>query len=172
MIDIQDLWTKARDQLKDQPDVLSDDEIKVIINDRLHVVTTNLGTISRHNQNETLFDLMMLVFDSLTEHREAVLNIYGAYDFSSSLICQVQSQCLAAIDQWHETLDLHWTFGRYMQNLLFLCALLYAASVWKEDISPDNSKVMAKIDELISWINSSKSAPFDLLEKIKSKLVV
>jgi membrane protease YdiL (CAAX protease family) len=54
---------------------------------------------------------------------------------------------------------------------LFLCALIYAAVVWKDDTSADNSKVMAKIDELIGWLNASKSAPFDLLEKVKSMVM-
>jgi hypothetical protein len=64
-------------------------------------------------------------------------------------------------------LGLHWDVGRYVQNLLFLCALIYAANVWKDDTSADNSKVMAKIDEMIRWMKATKTAPLDVLEKLK-----
>jgi hypothetical protein len=110
---------------------------------------------------------MMLVFDSLTEKRVCVLNIWNASSLDPKCICEAQSQIIAAIDGWHQQLNLHWNTARYVQNLLFLCALMYAAAVWKDDTSADNSKVMAKIDELIGWLNASKSAPFDLLEKVK-----
>ena len=46
-----------------------------------------------------------------------------------------------------------------------------AEAVWKDDTSADNSKVMAKIDELIGWLNASKSAPFNLLEKVKNMVM-
>ena len=163
MLDINAIWEKAANQ-----EELNFEEIQALINDRLWIVTDRLATVSRHNNNETLFDLMMLVFDSLTEKRETVLNLWNSSSLSPQLICEGQSQIIAAIDSWHQELNLHWSTARYVQNLLFLCALIYAAAVWKDDTSPDNSKVMAKIDELIGWLNASKSAPFDLLEKVKS----
>ena len=147
------------------------EEIQALINDRLWAVTDNLSTVSRHNTNETLFDLMMLVFDSLTEKRGIILNLWDSSSLNPQLICEGQSQIIAAIDGWHQELNLHWNTARYVQNLLFMCALIYAAVVWKDDTSADNSKVMAKIDELIGWLNASKSAPFDLIEKVKNMVM-
>ena len=164
MVDIEAIWEKAT---QDQAAVTVD-EIQALINDRLWQVTDNLATVSRNNTNETLFDLMMLVFDSLTEKRACILSLWDAQNLSTKLICEGQAQVLAAIDTWHQELELNWDAARYAQNLLFMCALIYAANVWKDDTSADNSKVMAKIDEMISWLNASKSAPFDLLEKVKS----
>lgn len=167
MLDINIIWEKAQ---KQSPE-LNTEEIQALINDRLWAVTDQLSTVSRHTTNETLFDLMMLVFDSLTEKRESILNLWNSSFLNPKLICEGQSQVIAAIDSWHQELNLHWNTGRYVQNLLFFCALMYAAIVWKDDTSADNSKVMAKIDELISWLNASKSAPFDLIEKIKAKIM-
>ena len=167
MLDINALWEKAGVQ----PNALSASEIQALINDRLSTVTDKLSSVSLHNKDETLFDLMMLFFDSLTEKRNTVFDLYSSCSFETSLICDMQSQILSAIDNWHQELSLHWPFGRYVQNLLFFCALIYTVNVWKDDISPDNSKVMAKIDELIRWINSSKSAPFDLIEKLKNTIM-
>lgn len=155
MLEIHTIWNKA-----ENGEILTNAEIQVLINDRLLAVTDKLSTVSRHNTDEVLFDLMMLVFDSLTEKREAILNIWNSDFLNSDFICEAQSQIIVAIDSWHEELNLHWNTGRYVQNLLFLCALIYAAVVWKDDTSPDNSKVMAKIDELIRWLSASKSAPF------------
>lgn len=166
MVDIKAIWEKATLD----PSTVTPDEIQALINDRLWQVTDNLLTVSRNNTNETLFDLMMLVFDSLNEKRACILSLWDSQSLSTKLICEGQSQALAAIDTWHQELELNWNTARYVQNLLFLCALIYAANVWKDDISPDNSKVMAKIDELISWLNASKSAPFDLLEKLKGMI--
>lgn len=167
MLDINTLWEKA----KNDSARITPSEIQALINDRLSFVTDNLSTVSVQNKNETLFDVMMLFFDGLSEKRKAVLDLYNSCALNSSLICQAQAQIITAIDHWHNELNLHWTIGRYVQNLFFLCALIYAANVWKDDTSADNSKVMAKIDELIRWINSSKSAPFDLMEKIKSTVM-
>lgn len=166
MLDINAIWEKAINQ-----GVLTSEELQALINDRLWVVTDSLSTVSRHNTDETLFDLMMLVFDSLTEKREVILTLWNSSSLNPQLICEGQSQIIAAVDSWHQELNLHWSTARYVQNLLFMCALMYAATVWKDDTSADNSKVMAKIDELISWLNASKSAPFDLIEKIKNMVV-
>lgn len=167
MIDINAIWKKA----EQHPSNLTTDEIQALLNDRLWMVTDNLSTVSRGNTNETLFDLMMLVFDSLTEKRACILKIWDSNSLNSRLICEGQSQILAAIDGWHQELNLQWNTARYVQNLLFLCSLIYATAVWKDDASTDNSKVMAKIDELIGWLNASKSAPFDLIEKVKSMVM-
>ncbi len=166
MLDVNAIWGKAANK-----EELSSDEIQVLINDRLWAVTDNLSTVSRHNTNETLFDLMMLVFDSLTEKREIILNLWSSSSLNPQLICEGQSQIITAIDSWHQELNLHWNTARYVQNLLFMCALIYAAAVWKDDTSADNSKVMAKIDELIGWLNASKSGPFDLIEKVKNMVM-
>jgi len=164
MVDIEAIWEKATQD----PAAITVDEIQALINDRLWQVTDNLATVSRNNTNETLFDLMMLVFDSLTEKRTCILGLWGTQSLSTKLICEGQAQVLATIDTWHQELELNWDAARYVQNLLFMCALIYAANVWKDDTSADNSKVMAKVDEMIGWLNASKSAPFDLLEKVKS----
>ncbi len=166
MLDVNAIWEKAGNQ-----EELTPEEIQALINDRLWAVTDNLSTVSRHNTNETLFDLMMLVFDSLTEKRGIILNLWDSSSLNPQLICEGQSQIIAAIDGWHQELNLHWNTARYVQNLLFMCALIYAAVVWKDDTSADNSKVMAKIDELIGWLNASKSAPFDLIEKVKNMVM-
>ncbi|MEI7493947.1 MAG: hypothetical protein WCJ92_05055 [Alphaproteobacteria bacterium] len=167
MLDINAIWEKA-----EQPSPeLTFEEIQALINDRLWAVTDQISTVSLNSANETLFDLMMLVFDSLTEKRTCILNLWNASSLDPKCICEAQSQIIAAIDGWHQTLNLHWNTARYVQNLLFLCALMYAAAVWKDDTSADNSKVMAKIDELIGWLNASKSAPFDLLEKLKGMVM-
>ena len=167
MLDINIIWAKAEQPTPE----LTFEEIQALINDRLWAVTDQLSTVSLSNTDETLFDLMMLVFDSLTEKRACILNIWNTSSLDPKCICEGQSQIIAAIDGWHQTLNLQWNTARYVQNLLFLCALMYAASVWKDDTSADNSKVMAKIDELISWLNASKSAPFDLLAKVKSMVM-
>ena len=167
MLDINTIWEKAA---QPSPE-LTFEEIQALINDRLWAVTDQLSTVSLNSTNETLFDLMMLVFDSLTEKRACILNIWSTIALDPKCICEGQSQIIGAIDEWHQTLNLHWNTARYVQNLLFLCALMYAAAVWKDDTSADNSKVMAKIDELIGWLNASKSAPFDLLEKVKSMVM-
>ena len=167
MLDINAIWEKAA---QPSPE-LTFEEIQALINDRLWAVTDQLSTVSLHSTDETLFDLMMLVFDSLTEKRTCILNLWNAIELNPKCICEAQSQISAAIDGWHQQLNLPWNTARYVQNLLFLCALIYAAVVWKDDTSADNSKVMAKIDELIGWLNASKSAPFDLLEKVKSMVM-
>jgi hypothetical protein len=166
VLDISAIWEKAANQ-----EELTTNDIHALINDRLWVVTDNLSTVSCHNRDETLFDLIMLVFDSLTEKREVILALWNSRSLSPQLICEGHSQIIAAIDSWHQELNLHWNTARYLQNLLFMCALIYAAAVWKDDISPDNSKVMAKIDELIGWLNASKTAPFDLIEKVKNMVI-
>ncbi len=167
MLDICAIWEKA-EQMESE---LTFEDIQVLIHDRLEAVTGKLSTVSRHSENETLFDLMMLVFDSLTEKRTCILNIWNSQSLSTKLVCEGQSQILTAIDGWHQELELHWNTARYVQNLLFLCALIYAATVWRDDTSTDNSKVMAKIDEMIRWLNASKAAPFDFLEKLKGMVV-
>ena len=59
----------ASDAIKD----LTANEIQLLINDRLATVTDNLATVSPHTQNETIFDLIMLFFDSLNEKRQTIL---------------------------------------------------------------------------------------------------
>lgn len=164
MLDIEAIWESAESDAVS----VTPEEIQALINDRLWYVTERLETVSRNTVDEALFDLMMLVFDSLTEKRGCILGLWDTQKISDQLICETQAQVLAAIDTWHQRLEIHWNAGRYVQNLLFLCALIYAASVWKNDTSADNSKVMAKIDEMIRWMKASKTAPFDLLEKLKS----
>ncbi|MCE2716359.1 MAG: hypothetical protein ACK4V2_03585 [Pseudomonadota bacterium] len=163
MLDIEAIWEKA----ESNPSAITPEEIQALINNRLWYVTERLETVSRNNVDEALFDLMMLVFDSLTEKRACVLSLWETQKLSDQLICETQAQVLTAIDGWHQTLGLHWDVGRYVQNLLFLCALIYAANVWKDDTSADNSKVMAKIDEMIRWMKATKTAPLDVLEKLK-----
>lgn len=163
MIDIKAIWEKAEHDTS----TITAQEIQVLINDRLWYVTEHLETVSKNNANETLFDLMMLVFDSLTEKRKSILNLWNSQKLSDQLICETQAQVLNAIDTWHQKLGIHWDIGRYMQNVLFLSALIYATTIWKDDTSADNSKVMAKIDEMIRWIKAAKSEPFELLEKAK-----
>lgn len=163
MLDIGEIWARA----ECDPISVTPEEIQTLINDRLWFVTERLETVGRNNTDETLFDLMMLVFDSLTEKRACILALWTAQKLSDQLICETQAQVLAAIDTWHQTLRIHWEVGRYVQNLLFLCALIYAGSVWLDDTSADNSKVMAKIDEMIRWMKTAKAAPLDLVEKLK-----
>ncbi len=171
-LSLQDtLWYNAVIIAEANQEELMPEELQALINNRLWAVTDKLSMVSRHNPDETLFDLMMLVFDSLTEKREIILNLWDSSSLNPGLICEGQSQIITAIDGWHQELNLHWNTARYVQNLLFLCALIYAAVVWKDDTSADNSKVMAKIDELIGWLNASKSAPFDLIEKIKNTIM-
>ncbi|MCX7342818.1 MAG: hypothetical protein NT128_01555 [Proteobacteria bacterium] len=160
---IDSLWEQA----EQTPEKLSASELQILINDRLGVVTDNLSTVSRQNLDETLFDLIMLFIDSLNEKRQAILKIWDQTDFNQKLICQLQTQLTEAIDMWHQELDIHWQVGRYVQNLLFMLVITYTTTIWKTDNSPDNSTVMAKVNEIIGWIRNSKSAPLDLLEKLK-----
>jgi hypothetical protein len=164
---INSLWERAALNPAD----LTANEIQLLINDRLATVTDNLATVSPHTQNETIFDLIMLFFDSLNEKRQTILKLWDNIDFNQKLICQSQAQLITAIDCWHKELNLHWQIGGYLQNLLFLVALSYTATIWKTDTSADSSKVMAKVDEIIGWLNSSKSAPFDFLQKLKNIIV-
>ncbi len=160
---ISSLWEQA----EQTPEKLSASELQVLINDRLGVVTDNLATVSRQNLDETLFDLIMLFIDSLNEKRQAIIKIWDKTDFNQKLICQLQTQLTEAIDIWHQELDIHWQVGRYLQNLLFSLIIIYTTTIWKTDNTPDNSIVMAKVNEIIGWIRNSKSAPLDLLEKLK-----
>jgi hypothetical protein len=144
------------------------DQIQMLINDRIGFVTDRLGSVSRQNHDETIFDLMMLFFDSLNEKREIILKIWDSVSFNQQLICEGQSQLLNAIDNWHQELNINWQVGKYIQNLLFLLCLVYLSAIWKDDNSADSSKVMAKVDEIIKWLNSSKSSPFDVLQKLKN----
>ncbi|MEI6627826.1 MAG: hypothetical protein WCN27_00240 [Alphaproteobacteria bacterium] len=160
---IDSLWEQA----EQTPEKLSASELQILINDRLGVLTDNLSTVSRQNLDETLFDLIMLFIDSLNEKRQAILKIWDQTDFNQKLICQLQTQLTEAIDMWHQELDIHWQVGRYVQNLLFMLVITYTTTIWKTDNSPDNSTVMAKVNEIIGWIRNSKSAPLDLLEKLK-----
>lgn len=160
---INSLWEQA----EQTPEKLSASELQILINDRLGVVTDNLSTVSRQNLDETLFDLIMLFVDSLNEKRQAILKIWDYADFNQKLICQLQTQLTEAIDIWHQELGIHWQVGRYVQNLLFSLIIIYTTTIWKTDNSTDNSIVMAKVNEIIGWIRNSKSAPLDLLEKLK-----
>ncbi len=160
---IDSLWEQA----EQTPEKLSASELQILINDRLGVVTDNLSMVSRQNLDETLFDLIMLFIDSLNEKRQTILKIWNEIDFNQKLICQLQTQLTEAIDMWHQELDIHWQVGRYVQNLLFMLVITYTTTIWKTDNSPDNSTVMAKVNEIIGWIRNSKSAPLDLLEKLK-----
>ncbi len=162
---INSLWQRAADS----PAEITTAELQILLNDRLGIVTDGLASVSRHNTDETIFDLMMLFFDSLNEKRAIILKLWEIKDFNQKLICEGQSQLLNAIDDWHQALGIHGNLGRYVQNLLFLLALVYTMTVWKDDLSADSSKVMAKVDEIIGWLNASKSAPFDLWQKLKSK---
>lgn len=160
---IDSLWEQA----EQTPEKLSASELQILINDRLGVVTDNLSMVSRQNLDETLFDLIMLFIDSLNEKRQTILKIWNEIDFNQKLICQLQTQLTEAIDMWHQELDIHWQVGRYLQNLLFSLIIIYTTNIWKTDNTPDNSTVMAKVNEIIGWIRNSKSAPLDLLEKLK-----
>jgi len=63
VLDIEAIWEKA----ESNPSAITPEEIQALINNRLWYVTERLETVSRNNVDEALFDLMMLVFDSLTE---------------------------------------------------------------------------------------------------------
>lgn len=160
---INSLWEKA----EQTPAGLSANEVQILINDRLGAVTDNLPTVSRQNLDETLFDLIMLFIDSLNERRQTILKIWNETDLNQKLICQLQTQLTEAVDIWHQELNIHWQVGRYLQNLLFSLIIIYTTNIWKTDSTPDNSTVMAKVNEIIGWIKNSKSAPLDFLEKLK-----
>ena len=160
---INSLWEQA----EQTPEKLAASELQTLINDRLGVVTDKLSTVSRQNLDETLFDLIMLFVDSLNEKRQSILKIWDHADFNQKLICQLQTQLTETIDIWHQELGIHWQVGRYIQNLLFSLIIIYTTTIWKTDNTTDNSIVMAKINEIIGWIRNSKSAPLDLLEKLK-----
>jgi hypothetical protein len=164
---INNLWQRAAIA----PIELTIEELQMLINDRLGVITDGLSSVSRQSSDETIFDLIMLFFDSLNEKRQIILGLWDHVDFNQRLICQGQAQLITAIDGWHQELNIHWQMGRYLQNLLFLLTLSYVATIWKNDDSADSSKVMAKVDEIISWLNASKSAPFDLLQKLKGAII-
>lgn len=156
------LWKRA----ENNPASLTFDELQMLLNDRLGFVSDGLSSVSRNNPDDTLFDLMMLCFDSLNDKRETILHLWDGVDFDAKLICEGQSQLLNAINRWHEELGIQWPAGNYLQNLLFLLALVYTAYIWKSDMSADNSKVMAAVNQIIIWLKNSKSAPFDFLKKI------
>lgn len=159
-----ELWERAYLN----PSAISYDELQRLLNDRLAFVTDNLSTVSRQNLDETLFDLIMLCFDSLNERRTIILKIWNDFNFNQKIICQMQTQLIEAIDMWHQELEINWQIGHYIQHTLFLLMLIYLSIIWKNDDSPDISKVMAKTNEIIGWLNQSKSAPFDLLQKLKA----
>lgn len=160
MLNIADLWKNA---LKN-PESLSVDEIKALLDDRLWFVTDRLNSLSQNSEKEILFDLIMLVVDSLSEHRQAALGLAKSA-LNTSLMCQAQAQILREINIWHEQLNLHWNIGKHLQNILFFAVITYAVNIWLDDDSPDASKVMAKIDELITWLLTMKTQPLQIFEK-------
>lgn len=161
MLNIDDLWQKASDAKHE----FTDDEIKFLLDNRLWFVTERLNTLSTTSEKETLFDLIMLTIDSLSEHRQAILNIANSLNISSNLLCHSQSQILREINIWHKSLELHWNTGKHLQNVLFFGALTYAINIWIDDDSIDSAKVMAKIDELISWMMELKNNPLQIVKQ-------
>lgn len=164
---MNELWKRA----SLDPNTISNDELQMLLNDRLAFVTDNLSTINCQNIDETLFDLIMLCFDSLNEHRSTILKLWQSTQMNSQLLCKMQTQLIESIDIWHQELSINWQIGTYIQNTLFLLILFYISTIWKDDSSPDSSKVMAKTNEIIELLNQSKSAPFDLLQKLKALIV-
>jgi hypothetical protein len=161
MLNVGDLWQKALNN----PENLDDDAIKALLDDRLWFVTDNLGGVSLNSEKETLFDLLMLVVDSLSEKRTAIINAYQSMQLTPALICQGQSQILQAINSWHEKLNLQWNKGSQLQNVLFFGILTYSINIWLDDDSPDAAQVMAKIDELITWLLDMKAQPMQIFTK-------
>ena len=164
---MNDLWERAYLN----PNDISDDELQSLLNDRIGFVTDNLSTVGRHNLDETIFDLVMLFFDSLNEKRPIILKLWDNLDFNQKLVCKMQAQLTESIGIWHQELAIDWTVARPIQNILFMLALIYTSTIWKDDESPDSAKVMAKVNEITVWLSQSKSAPFDLLQKLKEKLM-
>lgn len=161
MLNIDELWHKSSNTKHE----FSDDEIKFLLDNRLWFVTDRLDTVSKNSEKETLFDLIMLVIDSLSEHRQGILNMADNLNISSNLLCHSQSQILREINIWHNSLGLHWNTGKHLQNVLFFGVLTYAINIWLDDNSIDSSKVMAKIDELISWMMELKNNPLQIIRK-------
>lgn len=160
MLNIPELWENALHN----PESLSDDDLKVLLDDRLWFVTDLLNSISQNSEKEKLFDLLMLTIDSLSEQRQAILILAKTTKITPSLICHAQAQILSAIHTWHEQLGLHWNVGAHLQNVLFFGVLTYAINIWLDDDSPDASQVMAKIDELITWLMTMKSQPLQIFD--------
>lgn len=161
MLNIADLWADALNS----PNSLSEDHFKALLDDRLWFVTDQLNNVSNVSEKETLFDLIMLAIDSLSEQRQAVLNLTKITQLNQSFICHAQAQILREINIWHEQLNLHWNVGKHLQNVLFFGVLSYAVNIWLDDDTPDASKVMAKIDELITWLLTMKTQPLQIFDK-------
>lgn len=161
MLNIDDLWQTALNDTHE----FNDDEIKLLLDNRLWFVTERLNTLSNHSEKEILFDLIMLAIDSLSEHRQAILNIAKNFIITPNLLCHSQAQILREINIWHQNLGLHWNTGKHLQNVLFFGVLTYAINIWIDDDSIDSAKVMAKIDELISWMMELKNNPLQIVRQ-------
>lgn len=161
MLNIDDLWQKALDTTHE----FDDDEIRLLLDNRLWFVTERLNTLSTNSEKETLFDLIMLAIDGLSAHRQAILNIAKNFHINPNLLCHLQAQILREINVWHQNLVLHWNTGKHLQNVLFFGVLAYAVNIWIDDESIDSAKVMAKIDELISWMMELKNNPLQIVKQ-------
>ena len=85
---MNDLWERAYLN----PNNVGDEELQILLNDRLAFVTDNLSTVSRHNLDETLFDLIMLFFDSLNEKRPIILKLWDSLDLNQKLDLKIPEE--------------------------------------------------------------------------------
>lgn len=145
-------------------DLVSEQELQLLLDDRLWFVTDNLKTITATLEKEKIFDLIMLGIDSLQERRAEILHLKNNKNFDYDFICKLQSQLMREINIWHQHLNLAWGKGTYFQNYAFLGMLTYAANIWIDDHSPDSAKVMAKTDEMIDWLLQLKSNPMGIFK--------
>ena len=148
---------------------ISDEHFLSLLNDRIFWVDGELLKLNflKEEEGEAVFDLIMLIFDSLQLKRKEIKHLVVITNLSQNLVCKAQSHLLGAISRWHSHCGIANSRFEFFQNIGFLILLYYLFTIWLEDDSSDLGILMAKTSEALEHWKNLKRSPLSFMEYFK-----